>query len=152
MRVVIADDAALMREGLARLLAEADFEVVGEAGDADELMRLVGTPSTGRCRRRHQDAAHAYRRGNRRSATASAKRTPRSASSSSRNTSTRGTRMRLLEKLPGAGRLPAERAGVGRRRPDGCHPARRRRGMRYRPDDRVATARPGAATGARSTS
>jgi serine/threonine-protein kinase len=41
MRVVIADDATLMREGLARLLAEADFEVVGKASDADELMRLV---------------------------------------------------------------------------------------------------------------
>jgi serine/threonine-protein kinase len=41
VRVVIADDAALIREGLARLLADADFEVVGKAGDADELLRLV---------------------------------------------------------------------------------------------------------------
>jgi len=41
VRVVIADDAALMREGLARLLDDADFEVVGKAGDAEELMRLV---------------------------------------------------------------------------------------------------------------
>jgi serine/threonine-protein kinase len=31
----------LMREGLARLLTEADFEVVGKAGNADELLRSV---------------------------------------------------------------------------------------------------------------
>jgi len=41
MRVVIADDAVLMREGLARLLSDAGFEVAGKASDADELMRLV---------------------------------------------------------------------------------------------------------------
>jgi DNA-binding NarL/FixJ family response regulator len=41
MRVVIADDAVLMREGLARLLSDAGFEVAGKASDADELMSLV---------------------------------------------------------------------------------------------------------------
>jgi DNA-binding NarL/FixJ family response regulator len=41
MRVVIADDAVLMREGLARLLSDAGFEIAGKANDADELMRLV---------------------------------------------------------------------------------------------------------------
>ncbi len=41
MRVVVADDAMLMREGLARLLADAGFEVVGKAADADELLRRV---------------------------------------------------------------------------------------------------------------
>lgn len=41
MRVVIADDMMLIRSGLARLLAGAGVEVVGEAGDAAELMRLV---------------------------------------------------------------------------------------------------------------
>ena len=41
MRIAIADDAALIREGLARLLADAGFEVVAKAGDADELIRLV---------------------------------------------------------------------------------------------------------------
>jgi serine/threonine-protein kinase len=41
MRVVIADDVMLLRSGLARLLAEAGVEVVGEAGDAEGLMRLV---------------------------------------------------------------------------------------------------------------
>jgi DNA-binding NarL/FixJ family response regulator len=41
VRVVIADDVALLRQGVARLLAEAGFEVCGEAGDGDELLRLV---------------------------------------------------------------------------------------------------------------
>ena len=40
-RAVIADDSALLREGLARLLSEADIEVVGQARDADELMLKV---------------------------------------------------------------------------------------------------------------
>ena len=41
MRVVVADDAVILREGLSRLLAEAGFEVVGLAGDADELFEQV---------------------------------------------------------------------------------------------------------------
>jgi DNA-binding NarL/FixJ family response regulator len=41
MRVVIADDETLLREGLARLLTDAGFEVVGKAGTADELLRRV---------------------------------------------------------------------------------------------------------------
>lgn len=42
MRVVIADDSVLLREGVARLLAEAGIEVVGQAADAEELLREVG--------------------------------------------------------------------------------------------------------------
>ena len=42
MRVVLADDATLFREGLARILAEAGFEVAGQAGDAEDLLRKVG--------------------------------------------------------------------------------------------------------------
>jgi DNA-binding NarL/FixJ family response regulator len=41
VRVVIADDAMLMREGLARLLAEAGFEVTGRFAEADELVRRL---------------------------------------------------------------------------------------------------------------
>jgi DNA-binding NarL/FixJ family response regulator len=41
MRVVLADDSVLLREGVARLLAEAGFQVVGQAGDADDLLRQV---------------------------------------------------------------------------------------------------------------
>jgi DNA-binding NarL/FixJ family response regulator len=41
MRVVLADDSVLLREGIARLLEDSGFEVVGRAGDADELLRKV---------------------------------------------------------------------------------------------------------------
>lgn len=37
MRVVIADDSVLLREGLARLLAEAGIETLASVGDAEEL-------------------------------------------------------------------------------------------------------------------
>jgi DNA-binding NarL/FixJ family response regulator len=41
MRVVIADDAMLIREGTARLLEEAGFEVVGKADNAHKLLHTV---------------------------------------------------------------------------------------------------------------
>ncbi len=41
MRVVVADDAVLFREGIARILAEVGFEVLGQAGDAKRLVDLV---------------------------------------------------------------------------------------------------------------
>jgi DNA-binding NarL/FixJ family response regulator len=40
-RVVVADDDILLREGVASLLDRSDFEVVGQAGDATELLDLV---------------------------------------------------------------------------------------------------------------
>ncbi len=39
MRAVIAEDSVLLREGLIRLLTEAGIEVVGQAGDAEDLLR-----------------------------------------------------------------------------------------------------------------
>ena len=41
MRLVVADDSMLVREGLARLLADAGFAVVGKAENAQELLRRV---------------------------------------------------------------------------------------------------------------
>src|SRR5207248_8802399 len=41
MRVAVADDAVILREGLARLLDEAGFEVVGLAANASELFEIV---------------------------------------------------------------------------------------------------------------
>jgi DNA-binding NarL/FixJ family response regulator len=41
MRVVIADDSVLLREGVVRLLEEAGFDVVGQSGTADDLLRHV---------------------------------------------------------------------------------------------------------------
>src|SRR5450755_3462270 len=41
LRVVLGEDDVLLREGIARLLAEAGFEVVAQAGDAVDLVRKV---------------------------------------------------------------------------------------------------------------
>jgi DNA-binding NarL/FixJ family response regulator/class 3 adenylate cyclase len=41
MRIVVAEDSVLLREGIARLLEDAGFEVVGQAGTADELLLKV---------------------------------------------------------------------------------------------------------------
>ena len=41
MRVIVAEDSVLLREGVVRLLREAGHEVVGQAGDAEDLMRKV---------------------------------------------------------------------------------------------------------------
>src|SRR5213082_3324283 len=41
LRVVVADDNALLREGIASLLVEAGHEVVGRAVDADDLLLKV---------------------------------------------------------------------------------------------------------------
>jgi DNA-binding NarL/FixJ family response regulator len=40
-RIALADDDVLLREGLARLLEGAGFDVVGQAGDAPELLELA---------------------------------------------------------------------------------------------------------------
>ena len=41
MKVVLADDSVLLREGVARILEESGFDVVGQAGNPDELMLNV---------------------------------------------------------------------------------------------------------------
>jgi DNA-binding NarL/FixJ family response regulator len=41
MRVVLAEDSLLLRAGVARLLEDAGIEVVGQAGDLDDLLRKV---------------------------------------------------------------------------------------------------------------
>ncbi|HEX3921740.1 MAG TPA: response regulator transcription factor [Streptosporangiaceae bacterium] len=41
MRAVIADDSVLLREGITRLLAEDDIEVVSGVGEADSLLKAV---------------------------------------------------------------------------------------------------------------
>jgi serine/threonine-protein kinase len=41
LRLVLADDSMLLREGMARLLTESGFEIVGQAGGADELVAAV---------------------------------------------------------------------------------------------------------------
>ena len=41
MRVVIAEDSVLLREGLARVLTDGGFEVAAQAANADELKKVV---------------------------------------------------------------------------------------------------------------
>ena len=41
MRVVVADDSVLLREGIVRILSDSGFDVVGQAGDAEDLVRKV---------------------------------------------------------------------------------------------------------------
>ena len=41
MRVILADDSVLLREGLARMLVESGFEVVAQVGDAEALLAAV---------------------------------------------------------------------------------------------------------------
>src|SRR3954447_19200486 len=42
LKVVVAEDSVLLREGLVRLLEASGFEVAGQAGDAEDLLRKVG--------------------------------------------------------------------------------------------------------------
>jgi DNA-binding NarL/FixJ family response regulator len=45
LRIVVADDSALLREGIASLLEDAGHAVVGRSGDAEDLMRKVRSAS-----------------------------------------------------------------------------------------------------------
>ena len=63
MRVVIAEDSVLLREGLTRLLTEAGHEVAAAEGDAEKFLRAVAAQHPGRGGRRRPDAAHLHRRG-----------------------------------------------------------------------------------------
>ena len=99
MRIVLAEDEVLLREGLARLLSDAGFEVVGKAGDAAELLRLVEPPPRARADR-HQDAARrtptrAWSRPHARSAVA-----PRHGVLVLSHYLESGYALRLLEELP----------------------------------------------------
>jgi len=62
LRLVLADDSILLREGIARLLAEAGFDVVAQARDAEELLAAVREhkPDVATCG--HQDAADPHGR------------------------------------------------------------------------------------------
>ena len=80
VRVVIADDILLVREGIASLLRGAGIDVAAEASTAEELLRAVEAARPRRRDRRHPDAARrrATRACGRRTRSGSA--TPRSAS------------------------------------------------------------------------
>ena len=92
MRVVLADDTMLLREGVALLLGEAGFEVVGQAGNAEELVEAVGDAQARGRDRRPADAADAHRRGHAGRAGDPRSSTPASACSCSPSTPTSASR------------------------------------------------------------
>ena len=63
MRVVIADDAVLLREGLVRLVEENGHTVVAAVGDGPSLVEAIVEHQPGRVHRGRPDAADAHRRG-----------------------------------------------------------------------------------------
>ena len=91
LRVVVADDNALLREGIASLLEDAGHEVVGRAGDADDLLLKVRSYTPGHRDRRRAHAARQRRRRARRGGRDPPRRTRRSRCSCSRSTSSRRT-------------------------------------------------------------
>ena len=62
MRVLIADDSALIRDGLAQVLPAHGFEVAGTVADLPALLAAVPRDRTGRRADRHPDAADLHRR------------------------------------------------------------------------------------------
>ena len=112
MRVVIAEDLALLRDGMVRLLEDNGFEVVAAVDNPDALVHAVTSRRARRRDRRHPPAADLPRRGPARRARAAADRRRRPRSSSSRSTSSTPT-------------------------PRSCSPARARGGVGYLLKDRV---------------
>lgn len=105
VRVVVADDSMLTREGIVRLLRQADIDVVDGAEDADELVRHVRTSRGFSCPNLPTSTAGsspcspscAHRRSHRHppeSTTAAARLRPRR---SPRHTIRRGSRLRTVE-------------------------------------------------------
>ena len=113
MRVVVADDSVLLREGIARLLEDAGIEVVGQVGDGEALERRSGTTSrtsrssTSGCRPPHRRGA------------------PRRAERSAKSTGRRGAGALPLRR--DALRPASARGGAERRRLPAQGPGRRRR-------------------------
>lgn len=105
VRVVVADDSMLTREGIVRLLREADIDVVDGAEDADEMVRHVRSSRGFSCPNLPTSTAGsspcspscAHRRSHRHppeSTTAAARLRPRR---SPRHTIRRGSRLRTVE-------------------------------------------------------
>ena len=92
MRIVIGEDSALFREGLARLLADAGHEIVAKAADAQALEAAVHEQQPDLVDRRHPHATGRHRRRRTGGAPTARARTRTWRSSCSRSTSRRGTR------------------------------------------------------------
>ena len=77
IRLVLADDHRMLREGLRRSMTEEGFDVVGEAADGEEAVRLCADAAA---RRGPDGRDHARRRRRARPPPASVRPTPTSAS------------------------------------------------------------------------
>ena len=115
MRVVLAEDLALLRDGLIRLLTAHDFEVVEAVDNGPSLLRGADRAPAGRRRRRRPAAADVHRRG-----PAGRARGPRrgarpaGAGALSQYVEQLYAR-ELLAQRHRRGRLPAQGPGLGRR-------------------------------------
>ena len=110
MRVVLADDSVLLREGIARLLEDAGFEVVAQSRHRRRSPPPRRHAQARRRARRHPDAADADGRGAPRGARRSASGGPTRACSCSPSTSSPRYAMELLgENAEGVGYLLKDR-------------------------------------------
>ncbi len=137
VRVVVADDSTLLREGVVRLLEEAGLEVVGQAADGEELLRKVRAhkPDVAVVDVRMPPDPH--RRGAARRPRDPRRAARRSASSSSPSTSRSPTRASCWPRAP-RGSATCSRTGspTSRRSPTRCAgsaPAARRSTPRSSP-------------------
>ena len=141
LRVVIADDSVLLREGLARLLEESGFEVAGQAGDAEDLLRKVGAhkPDVAvvdvRMPPTHTDEGL-------RAAHRDPRRAPRDRGARALPVRRGGLRARAAVGVDRAHRLPAQGPRRRRRHVHRRRAPRRRRRLGARPRGRRAAARP----------
>ena len=151
VRVVIAEDSVLLREGLARLLSENGFEVVGSCDNADELLLKVRELRARRRHRRHPAAADPQRRGPARGA-----RDPRRPPVGRRARALAVRRGRpgdeAARRLRRGRRLPAQGPHQRRQRVRRRRAARRGRRLGDRPDHRLDAALAGAGATTRSPS
>ena len=138
----IAEDSVLLREGLARLLEESGFEVAGQAGDAEDLLRKVGAAqarrrgrSTSGCRRRTPTRACAPR-------TRSAPSIPGTGVLVLSQYVEEAYALDLLSRVDREHRLPAQGPRRRRRHVHRRRAPRRRRRLGARPGGRRAAARP----------
>ena len=121
VRVVIADDEVLLRDGLARLLEDAGFEVVGPLRRRRRAAAHGRRAPARRRARRHPHAAPPRRRRPASPPRRSAAGTPRSAFSCSHTTSSRATRCGCSRRLPErAGYLLKERVSDSPCSPTRC--------------------------------
>ena len=61
MRVIVAEDVLITRQGIVHMLESSGIEVVAEAEDASGLLESRGSAAAGRGRPGHPHAAHAHR-------------------------------------------------------------------------------------------